>query len=174
MPTSPAERRLPVHILGVDDGTGVQQHLDGFFVAKSSGAMKRSFALGAHIAHESAGFDISLRSAIGIRAVGEEHLHYQVVRQARSGAQRGMKGSFAGVGQWTIRVRAAFQQKLAQPPVPMKASGVESVVVSQRVQRFAIGKQKFNRAHVTVISAPLNQRNAVGICRLRGVALRQI
>src|SRR5271165_6263759 len=64
-----------------------------------------------------------------------------------------------------VHVGAAFDQKLAQPPVAVKSRGIEAHVLSQRLERLAVFQQELESGNVAVVCAPLHQRAAVA--RLR-------
>src|ERR1039457_7393671 len=81
MPTGPRERRISIHVLGVNRRASVQQKLDGLFVAESSRAVKWRLAFGAHVPHETAGLNGFLCYTIRIRAMGEQDPQHQVVGQ---------------------------------------------------------------------------------------------
>jgi hypothetical protein len=57
--------------LGIHLGTGVEQKLDGFFIAESGGAMQRCFAFAPAIAHEAAGRLVRLGGTIRIGTASE-------------------------------------------------------------------------------------------------------
>ena len=52
VPTGPRQRRISIHVPGVDSGACIQQSLNRLFLAKSGCAMKRCLAFGAGVAHK--------------------------------------------------------------------------------------------------------------------------
>src|SRR5437879_11985577 len=60
-----------------------------------------------------------------------------------------------------IRVGALLPKKLAEPPVAVKSGGIESHVVSQRRQRFALCEQESYGGDVAIVGAPLDERGSV-------------
>ena len=51
-----------------------------------------------------------------------------------------MQGRLSGIWQRTIHVGSVLDEELAEPPVPMKGRAVQIEVVSQRLERFALGE----------------------------------
>ena len=54
MPTRPCERRVAVHVLGVDRRARVEQNLDRLFTAEGGGAMEGCLRFRSAVAHEAA------------------------------------------------------------------------------------------------------------------------
>jgi hypothetical protein len=61
----------------------------------------------------------------------------------------------------TVHVRTALHQKLTQSPVPVKSRSVETQVLSARLERLALRKEKLYSGHVAIVSTPLHQRAAI-------------
>lgn len=87
----------------------------------------------------------------------------EVIAESLSCAERCVQGRFSCVGERSIHVGAAFNQKLAEPPVPVEACAIQIELVSQRSERFAFGEQEFYGAYITVIRAPFDQRDPIRI-----------
>ena len=71
MPAGPGQRRISVHVLGVDYSSRVQEKLDGFLVAIRRRAVEMSFGPGSAVTHERARFGGWLRRPIRIGPVGK-------------------------------------------------------------------------------------------------------
>src|SRR5581483_2491147 len=134
MPTGPCERRVSIHILGVNNSASIQQKLDGLFITESGGAMKRGLAFGSAISHESAGFNGLFRYTIRIGAMREKNLDHYIVPEAVAGAQCRVQRGFSRIGQRMIHVCALFDQEFTKLPISMEASSNKTEVFSQRSQ----------------------------------------
>src|SRR5579864_398406 len=73
----------------------------------------------------------------------------------------GVQRRLSRVGLPHVRVGAVLQKKLAEPPVAVKSGGIESHVVSQRLQRFALCEQESYGGNVAIVCAPLDERGSV-------------
>ena len=134
IPTCPTERRVSVHVFCFAVGSGFQQQLNGFFRSEGGGTMERRFGFGAAIAHEATGFYVRIGFGVGIRASRQQNSDDLFVGKTISFAQRRVERGFCGVGQRVIHIRAAFDQKLTQPPMPMKCRAVQIEIVSEQGQ----------------------------------------
>src|SRR5579859_3933380 len=174
MPAGPRERRVSIHVAGIDNSARIQQELDGLFIAESGGAMKRSLAFGSAVSHESTSFNGFFRYTIRIRAMREQDLHHYIVAEAVGGTQCRVQRGFSRIGQRIIHVCAPFEQEFTKPPMSVETSSNETDVFSQRSQRFAIGEQEFYCAHIPVIRAPLDQRNSACIRGVSSMAFSKV
>src|SRR5216684_1936650 len=94
--------------------------------------MQWSLTLGPAIAHEAACLHTRRCRAVRIRTMRQQYLHHQVVLRVRFAKCR-MQRRLPGVRQRAIHVRAALDQELTQPPVPVKASAVKAQVAPKRL-----------------------------------------
>jgi hypothetical protein len=85
-------------------------------------------------------------------------------------AKGGVQRSFSGILQRKVHVRAIFNEKLAQTPVPMKDGAIEIEVFTQRFQGLCMGEQKPDATDIAIISAPLDERHSAGVRRVGGMA----
>ena len=86
------------------------------------------------------------------------------------GTQRRVQRHFSRVRQREIYICAVFDEELTKPPMPMKSCTVEVEIFSKRRECFAVRKQKFYRADIAVIRAPFDERHAICISSVRGIA----
>lgn len=66
IPTGPAKRGVPVHVLGIGERAAVEQPLDGLSVPKRGGSVERRLALSATVAHKAGCFGTGLGSSVRI------------------------------------------------------------------------------------------------------------
>src|SRR5271169_2132755 len=71
-----------------------------------------------------------------------------------------MQGCFSAVRQGQIRICAVLDEELAEPPVPVEGCGVETEIVSQRWQCFAVRKQEFYGTDIAVVCTPIDERRS--------------
>src|ERR1700690_249759 len=57
IPACPAQRRIAVHVLGINLSARSQQHINGFFIAERGSPVQRSFALRAPVTHKATCFN---------------------------------------------------------------------------------------------------------------------
>ena len=81
-----------------------------------------------------------------------------------------MERRFSGSRRSMVHVRAALEKKLAKPPVAVESSSAQSEILAERFELCAVDEKKFYGADVTVIGAPVQQGNAIGIDGVRGMA----
>ncbi len=93
--------------------------------------------------------------------MAEQYANHRIVRYTIGGAQRGMERRFSRVWQGLVDIRALLNQKLTEPPVPVKRRTIEVQIVTERLKRFTIRKQKPYRANVAVVRAPSDQRRTI-------------
>ena len=136
----------------------VQKQTNIFFISESRRPMQRSFALPPAIAHEAPGCDSRYCGAVRVGATSQKNANNRRVSHAFTFAQRGVQRRFAGFLERAIHIRAILDQKLAQKPVAVEARAVQIQIAAERGERFAVRRQKTNRAHIPVICAPANQR----------------
>jgi hypothetical protein len=127
----PRREESRVDVFGVELGSGVEKKLDSFVVAESGGAVQRSFALGAAVAHEGAGFDAGASGEVRIGSGGDEHSQDEVVIEAIGSAEGGMKRGFSGVGFRVVYMRSLLEEEFAEPPMAVEAGGVEAKIFSE-------------------------------------------
>jgi hypothetical protein len=108
-------------------------------VAERRGPVQRCLALRAAVSHETARFHRFLRHAIRIRAIRQQNLQHQVVCRVAF-AQRRVQGCFSCVLHRKVHVRAAFDQELAQAPVPVEARADQPKIVAERIERRSVRK----------------------------------
>jgi hypothetical protein len=149
-----------VGVFCVELGAGVQENLDGFFVAESGGAVQRSFALGAAIAHEAAGFDAGAGGDVGIGAGGDEHAQDEVVGEPIGSAQGRVERGFAGIRFRVIYVCSLLEEEFAEPPVAVEAGAVEAQIFAEGSESGSAAQKKFDGADVPVIGAVPHERQA--------------
>lgn len=75
VPTRPRERRIAIHIFGIDFRSNIQKKLDGFFGSECCSAVEGSFGFRSAIAHEATCFSRCFCRAIWIRFSSKLHLH---------------------------------------------------------------------------------------------------
>src|SRR5262245_66067539 len=80
-----------------------------------------------------------------------------------------MQGCLASGFIRVVRVRAVLEEELTELPMPMKRRAPEIEILSKAGNGLATIEQEPNRAHVAVVGAPFDQRDAGGVCRLRRV-----
>src|ERR1700722_12986673 len=132
--------------------------------------MQRRFSLGFAIPHKTACLRTVDRSCVRVSACGEQYLENAVINHPVGLTKGGVQRCFPAIARGKVGVRTLLQQKLAQPPVSMKRSGVQSAVWPEHVDRFPLRKQELDRAHIAVVRAPLHQGNSVSIYRARRTA----
>jgi hypothetical protein len=125
VPARPAQRRIAVHVLGIDDGARIEQKLDGLFVTERGGAVQGRLALSTAIAHERTGLDVGLRRAVRIRSACKQHLQDEIVGRAVRRAERRVERRFSGIRKGVVHIRTVFDQELAQAPVTVKGCRVQ-------------------------------------------------
>jgi len=134
--------------------------LHGFLVAESGGAVQWRFALGAAIAHEGASFYAGARGYIGIGPGRQEHTQDQVVVEAMRCRKSRMKRGFACLCLPVIYIRPLRKQKFREAPVTVEAGGAQAQIVAERSQGGSAAKKEFDGAHIAVVGAVGNQRDA--------------
>jgi hypothetical protein len=142
-----------MHVFGVDNSPGFEEEFDGFFLAKSRGAVQWRFAFCAAIAHECSGFDAWFGSYIRVGSVSEEYLYHPVVDQAVCLAYGVVKGCFACIAGLAIHVCALFQQEFAEAPMAVVCGGVQAIIFAQGIHGLTVCQQESYRAYVAVICA---------------------
>lgn len=131
VPTGPCERRISIHVSGVNDGTGIEKQLNRLLGAEGGGSVERRLGFCPAVPHEAPCFSGRFRRAIWIRPSGEEHFHDVFTGWVTGLAQGRVQRGLAGIGQGKIRARAMLDDELAKLPVPMKCSSVQIVVLTQ-------------------------------------------
>jgi len=61
-------------------------------------------------------------------------------------------------------VSTGFDEKLAQPPMPMKRRAIQVEILTECLETLPIGQEIANRTDVSVIGAPLQQGSALRVC----------
>ena len=75
-----------------------------------------------------------------------------------------MKGRFTRVREGVIDIRAVLDEELAKTPVTVEASTIEVKIFPQCSQRFTIGEEELDGAHVTVIHTMADQGYSINCC----------
>ena len=60
MPACPWQRRVAVHVFGIDDGAGIKKKLNGLFGSKGGDSMKQRFTFRSAVAHEAGAFPLCI------------------------------------------------------------------------------------------------------------------
>ena len=136
--------------------------------------MQGRLCSGSAIPHERPGFHSRIGYTIRICTTAEQYSYHKIVCKPIGGAERGVEGRFSRVGQGLVGVRAHVNEKLAEPPVPVKRGSIEVQIVTERLERFTVGEQKPHRAYVSIICTPVDERRAAAVDRRGGVPRREI
>ncbi len=131
VPTRPGERRISIHVLYLKIGLRIEQQLNGVFSTEGRRAMQGRLRFGSTIPHEAAGFCIRFGYTIRLCTMAKQHANHQIVGKPIRRAQCGMEGRFSRVGQGSIHVCALFNEKLTEPPVPVKRGAIEVQIVAE-------------------------------------------
>src|SRR5262249_10249942 len=140
---------------------------------KGCSTVQWRFALVATIPHEAVCFSPRFRDGIRVRTAGQQHFDDFVIYRTVGLAQRVVEWRFPG-GAAVIDVGTVFDEELAKLPTAVKRGAAEIEVLAQRDKRFAARQQESDRAHVSVVGAPLDERHSTLIHGSRRMALRQV
>src|SRR5262245_47602109 len=174
VPTRPTQRRVSIHVLCVELGAGIQKQLYRFLGAECGSPVERRFAFGPAISHERAGFHCRFGHGVGICASREQYFDDEIIGFAICLGERGVQRRFSGPRVGLVHVGTLLNQELAQWPMAMIGSAYQIEVVPKRVDGFSVSQQKPDRADISVVPTPVDERRTVGIVRGSGVTSGEI
>ena len=114
VPACPCQRRIAMHVFGIDDRARIEKKLNSLFGSKGGGSMKRCFTLRPAVAHEAVGVYIGRRRAIRIGTVHQKHLENPVVSRAICFAKDCVEGRFPCIRLRIVDISTVRDEELAQ------------------------------------------------------------
>jgi hypothetical protein len=114
VPACPCQRRIAMHVFGIDDCPRIKKKLNSLFGSKGGGSMQRRFTLRSAVAHEAICFDIGRRRAIRIGTVHQKHLENAVVRRAIGLAKGCVEGRLSRFWLRRVDISTVLDEELAR------------------------------------------------------------